>query len=202
MRRALRILGLGLLALACSLPVVTLGAAASALYYALAKSIRRGRGSPWGEFFRAFRQNLLPGLALTVVLALLLAAAYVSALYVVNRPVSGLVNAFYILTLAVTALLSGLIVSLTFPALSRFNFKPAQLLAFTLRLAVKFPLRAAALLLMSAAAALLIYVFPPAALAVPGCLCYASTWLIEPMFRAFMPPRSEFPEDADTWYLE
>ena len=47
MRRALEVLGLGLLALACSLPLVTLGASAAALYYALAKSVRRGRGSPW-----------------------------------------------------------------------------------------------------------------------------------------------------------
>ena len=51
MRRALEVLGLGLLALACSLPLVTLGASAAALYYALAKSVRRGRGSPWREFF-------------------------------------------------------------------------------------------------------------------------------------------------------
>lgn len=97
MRRALEVLGLGLLALACSLPLVTLGASAAALYYALAKSVRRGRGSPWREFFRSFRQNLLPGLGLTAVLALLLAVAYFSALYVVNRPLSGLVDVFYCL---------------------------------------------------------------------------------------------------------
>ena len=202
MRRALEVLGLGLLTLACSLPLVTLGASAAALYYALAKSVRRGRGSPWREFFRSFRQNLLPGLGLTAILALLLAVAYFSALYVVNRPLSGLVDVFYCLTLALASLAAALVVSLTLPALSRFSFKVPQLLGFTLRLARRFPLRALALALMSLAAAALCWIFPPALPLLPGGLCLASTWLIEPMFRSFMPPREDFPPEVDTWYLE
>ena len=78
MKKALTILGLGALAVLCALPVLTLGVSAASLYYVMAKCLRRGRGSPFQEFFRAFRQNLLTGLGLTVILALLLVVAYFS----------------------------------------------------------------------------------------------------------------------------
>ena len=78
----------------CALPVLTLGVSAASLYYVMAKCLRRGRGSPFQEFFRAFRQNLLTGLGLTVILALLLVVAYFSALYLVNSPLSVLVTVF------------------------------------------------------------------------------------------------------------
>ena len=92
MKKALTILGLGALAVLCALPVLTLGASAASLYYVMAKCLRRGRGSPFQEFFRAFRQNLLTGLGLTVILALLLVVAYFSALYLVNSPRNGVLR--------------------------------------------------------------------------------------------------------------
>ena len=42
----------------CSLPVVTIGAASSALYHATMKVIRLGRGYAFSTFFTSFRQNL------------------------------------------------------------------------------------------------------------------------------------------------
>ena len=51
MKKALTVLGLGALAALCSLPVITLGGAASALDYSLAKCVRRGRERPWREFW-------------------------------------------------------------------------------------------------------------------------------------------------------
>ena len=134
MKKALTVLGLGALAALCSLPVITLGGAASALYYSLAKCVRRGRERPWREFFRAFRQNFATGAALSLILALLLAVAYVSALYLVNAPLSALVTAFYAVTLALTLFFALDICALGFPALSRFSFRAAQILSFTLRL--------------------------------------------------------------------
>lgn len=48
---------LGLLWLACSLPLVTLGASTTALYYAVVKGVRHDRGTPTRLFFSAFREN-------------------------------------------------------------------------------------------------------------------------------------------------
>ncbi len=48
--------------LLASLPVVTLGPAAAALYYSSVKCLRRGEGSPYRSFWASFRENLRPGI--------------------------------------------------------------------------------------------------------------------------------------------
>ena len=47
---------LGLLWIVLSLTIVGFGPASTALYYAIAKSIRRERGRPFREFFHALKQ--------------------------------------------------------------------------------------------------------------------------------------------------
>lgn len=41
----------------CSLPIFTIGASTTALYYAVNKSIRHNRGYAWKEFLSAFKSN-------------------------------------------------------------------------------------------------------------------------------------------------
>lgn len=200
MKKALTVLGLGALAALFSLPVITLGGAASALYYSLAKCVRRGRERPWREFFRAFRQNFATGAALSLILALLLAVAYVSALYLVNAPLSALVTAFYAVTLSLTLFFALDICALGFPALSRFSFRAAQILSFTLRLLRRAPWRALALMLLAAATMFAAYLFPPAALILAGPAGYLATLLAGPVLNAFTPPREEFPATFDYWF--
>ena len=64
------LVALGLLTLLLCLPVLTICPAVMALYYSVAKSVRRGRGGPYREYFRSFKENLLQGIGLSVILAL------------------------------------------------------------------------------------------------------------------------------------
>lgn len=61
---------LSLLWVVFSLPVITIGASTSALYYCVIKVIRRQEGSVLGNFWQAFRSNLKQG----IIAALLVAA--------------------------------------------------------------------------------------------------------------------------------
>ena len=47
----------GLLWLVCSLPIITIGASSTALYYAVAKCVRHNRGRLASTFFHGFRSN-------------------------------------------------------------------------------------------------------------------------------------------------
>ena len=51
------VLGLSLLWLLCSLPVITAGPACAALYDAAARCVRGGEPGPYRRFFRTFRQE-------------------------------------------------------------------------------------------------------------------------------------------------
>ena len=56
---AVDLVALGVLTLILCIPVVTICPAVTALYYSVAKSVRRGRGGPYREYFRSFRENIL-----------------------------------------------------------------------------------------------------------------------------------------------
>ena len=70
---------LGLCWILCSIPIITIGAATSALYYSVAKTMRYGTGKPVREFFKAFRENQRAGImiflpsAITFITTLILA---------------------------------------------------------------------------------------------------------------------------------
>ena len=199
---AVDLVALGVLTLILCIPVVTICPAVTALYYSVAKSVRRGRGGPYKEYFRSFKENILQGIALSVILALFCAVGFFAAVYVVNRPQSGTVDFFYRATFFFSALVVFFVLAFGCPVLSRFRFKTAQILLFSLRAALRFPLRTLGLAALWAALGAAFRFFPPALILAPGLGTFAATFLLEPAFRHYMPERSEFDEGTDTWYLE
>lgn len=68
---------LNFLWVAASLPIITIGSATAAMYYTIAKHIRHERGTLVKSFIASFRENLLPGIALTAILAAIVAFLFV-----------------------------------------------------------------------------------------------------------------------------
>ena len=60
----------GFLWLLCSLPVLTIGASSTALYYVTVKCVRHERGSLTRSFFRCFRENFRQATLLLLLLVL------------------------------------------------------------------------------------------------------------------------------------
>ena len=196
------LVALGLLTLLLCLPVLTICPAVTALYYSVAKSVRRGRGGPYREYFRSFKENLLQGIGLSVILALFCAVGFFAATYVVNRPLSEAVDFFYRATFFFACIVVFMILALACPVLSRFRFKTAQVLLFGLRLLVRFPLRTLGLKGVWAALGAGSWFFAPLLLIAPGLGTLLATFLVEPSMQHYMPERSQFDEGTDTWYLE
>lgn len=67
----------------CSIPIFTIGASTTALYYSVNKSVRHNRGYAWKEFFIAFKDNFKQA---TIVWLILLAFYLLGAvdIYVLN----------------------------------------------------------------------------------------------------------------------
>ena len=107
-----------LLFVVCSLPVVTIGASATAMYYVLGR-IRRQEGTVTKDFFRSFRENFRQA---TLYWGVLLLVAL--ALYWNFRLISGWTGALYSVMMVLLILVSWFAVSwgsLVFPLLSRFD---------------------------------------------------------------------------------
>lgn len=205
---------LSVLFLLCSFPLVTMGAAASALYYAVAKSVRRERGYPTKEFFRAFKRNLKNGTVLTVIFGGL------AALILYNREVlwqassgeremlpeimmgspDGGTLTLYVIYDGMLIFLAMLAVYL-FPVLSRFAMKLSDIVKLSFVMSLRFFYFT---VLLTAGTGILIYLqwkaLPmPTILLLPGGWTYLSSFLLEKAMKKYITAPKE---GEDAWYLE
>ncbi len=190
------IVWLGLLWLVCSLPVFTLGAASTALYYSMVKCVRHERSRATKEFFRAFRLNLRQATLLWLIClgVMALGAADVYAFSQMGVRPGDFLYVFSRLLLLPVPLLFPWI----FAFLSRFENTVPATLRFALWLAVRNGGRTLLLLLELAGALLIAWLLPQIAPLLPGALCLLMSYAIEPALRAL----SEGQGTAEDWYNE
>ena len=182
------IVSLSLLWTLCSIPVVTLGAASTALYDAVAHNMRRKESDMFQRFFGTFRRELKPGCLTT-----LLWGAVAGLLFFLYRALAGagpdgrVVTAYSVVFLLLLYLLL-CVLSWVFPILSRFTFGFAALNRTALRIALGNILRSALMALLTGlgiAAFSQNYFF---VFFVPGLIAWLSSFLIEPVFEKYSAP--------------
>lgn len=189
----------GILWLLCSLPLVTLGASTTALYYAVVKCIRHNRGGLTTTFFRGFRTNFRQA---TLVWLLLLLYLLVMAADAYTLGKMGLGSGGFLYVLSRLLFLPPLFLfPWVFPYLSRFENSLSGSLKFCLLLLLRFPLRSLLLAAELLAFLLVSWLQPMLFPLLPGAVCLIMSLSIEPVFRIFQP---DAPEDGsiDTWYNE
>lgn len=195
--RILDIMVLSLFWLLCSLPVVTVGAASTALYDAAVHGVRREEARAYARFFRTFRREMK-----TAVPAALLWGAALAVLLWCGQQI-GVVIQDPGPVLAATAVLAALLlfvlgtVSWLFPLLSRFTFSFGALNRtagqfFIAHLPSSVLL---ALLLMVSTWTCVRFWFP--VFFVPCTEALLASFLVERAFRKHMPPEErEAGEDS------
>ena len=186
----------GLLCLLCSLPVFTVGASCTALYYVAVKCIRRERGEPTPNFFRCFRENFRQATALWLICLayLLVGIADVFAfgrmgiapghpLYYISR--------FFFLPAA-------LLLPWLFAVLSRFQNTVGGTLKFTVFLLLRNPGRSLLLALELALLILIAWLLPQILPLLPGAVCLLMSFTIEPVFKRYTADA----DAPDAWFNE
>lgn len=192
---------LSLMWLLCSLPVLTVVPASSALYYSCVKCLRRGEKGPYVNFLRAFRDNLKTGIAVSAVF-LPLAAALVWANLMLARfaPAPTQIAYLVLMLLPVGAL------TCASALLSRFSCTPGSLLRDAARITIGHLPRVAAAAAITALTAFLcvryalflVWIFLPAT-----CALLISR-LLEPVLKRYTPgyeDYAEVPIEDRPWYF-
>ncbi len=181
----------------CSFPVITIGPASAALYDAVYHGYRRGDKHPWGRFFRSFRSNLKPGILPGIVYLVFFCAGGWALIQVWNAAVWEQVSFALFSAAAFGAMLLLGMLSVLFPMLSRFSNSFGALLKNTLLLSLVNLPRTLALGLLNGAAIALCVNFIIPLFFLPALVALLSTWLLEPMFRPYMPEEEKEPESVD-----
>ena len=172
-------------------PIFTAGASAAALYDTVYHGFRQGEKHTWQRFWRSFKTNFRPSLVPVLVFWPLAALLVRAVVLCWNLAVGGQLSWMLFASAMLVAVLLAGILSVLFPLLSRFENTTVRLLKNTVLLAMGNMPRTLVLGILNCAAVLLcaLYVFPLFFL--PALASLLSTWLLEPMFRPFLPKPGE-----------
>jgi len=188
----------GMLWLLVSLPLITIGPASAALYYAMAKTVRRGRGRLGATFFSAFKSNFKQGtlLWLLYIAYCIIGLVDLYAIKLMGVPDGSVMD--YLSKLFFVPAIATL--PWVFAFISRFENNIAGTLKFVGYLTLKHFGRTLLLVGLLLLCVLIAWMLPPIVWLLPSVCCLAMTYLIEPVFRKF----TEQPEDSktDQWYNE
>lgn len=179
---------LSILWLIFSIPVITSGAATTALYYTVNKVVRNGRGYIWQEFWSSFKSNLkqstLIWFIVTIIYAVLGFDLYV--MYQMAKAGDKL-GSFYMVFVVLIALVTMWVFYL-FPYLARFVNTTKQILKNSAYMAIfNLPWTIVLFVLFLAVVMGLIYM-PPIIMVVPAVYTLLKNLILEKIFKKYMSP--------------
>lgn len=187
---------------------IPIGPATTALYYAVVKVIRRERGYAFREFFRSFTKNFLQAMIVSLIIGTLVIVLYFDYRYVPEMKASENKTFSLIMTVVfnVVTIMTSLILVYIFPVLSRFDLKIKQLFKNSIMMAIRHLLSSVVMVVTVFAFAFITWLFIPIPvfMIAPGLACLLCSFLMERIFKKYMPVPEVPPEESgiDTWYLE
>lgn len=180
---------LNLLWTVCSLPLVTMGAATTALYYVTLKIAENEEGDITQQFFRSFRSNFRQATQLWLVF-LALGAVLCTDLYVLRRLSASTTGALaVILTLGLAVVISAcviyvMVLTYVFPLVARVENTNRAMLKNSFLISVRYLSCTICVFAIHAAMAIVIIrFFTPAIALGMGVCALLSSYLLAPVIR-------------------
>ena len=191
------VMALGFLWMLCSIPIVTIGASTSALYYAMVKCVKNGNGYIAREFFHSFRLNLLSGCFIWILVVAATFAMHLN-LGILMKETDGYVGLFFICVYALTSIWILAFACYVFPALARFDMSSGWLIKLAMYMTVRYFGTTLALLLVLACTGAIIWRFPILVIFAPGPVIFLMSEFLERVLKKHEPDRQETGEyDAE-----
>lgn len=177
---------MSLLFLVCCLPVVTIGASASALYFTVYCKYQKRSDSLSKDFMRSFKENLKNGIIIHMLYLIYGAVAGFNIWFAINGLGDIKLPDWYLLVSFLPLLPIVYTLPFVYALLARFKngIKGTLMNSFTLCM-MSFPKFILILLIAAAAIAISIF-FPPSALITPVAATYLIQMLTEKVFDAAM----------------
>lgn len=186
--------------LLCCLPIVTIVPASTSFYYTVIKCVRRERSYVTTQFIQSMKRTLRRGILLSLLCILWMGWLCYGREYAIANGT----DSFNLLLFAydILLLLSSCVIACLIPVFSRYELRIGALLRLSFVMALRYLYRSLPLVAGAIATGWLVFAKLPVLFIVvlPGAWCYASTYLVEPMLKAYMPKEDEVPRDA--WYRE
>lgn len=187
------------------IPIVTIGPANTALYYAMVKVIRRERGYVTREFFKSFRLNFKRGAIVGTLITIMYIVLFIDISLYWTQVGSSFDSKSIMLGIfvAITFLLTCVSVYV-FPVLSRFDMTVKQLVKAAIYMAMRHLPYTLAMVIITVLGAIAIYLVWILIFILPAVVTLLNSFLMERVLKKYMPQAEGTPEETgkDQWYLE
>jgi len=191
---------LGSLFIATSLPLVTIGASCSAIYYTISKCYNHDEGYLFRSYWKEWKSNMKQGVILTLLLTLYIGVG-VADVILVNRLVSaGSAPAFFMYLIWAFFIPAILVLPWMFAYIARFNDTVGNTLKNSVRLGISYPGKTLLCDLLLLLAALITVIMPPALFFFAAPLAKLWVKITEPVLLEIARNTEGF--DPDAWYNE
>lgn len=180
----------------CCLPIITIGAATTALYYTGVKTIRKSRGYVTRTFFHAFRINFVPALGIWFLCLAGIFLFYINYIFTASMEE----GSFRFFMSAVYGCMGFVALSVScyaFPILSRCSMKCFEILRFSTGLMVKhFPYTFLMVLVLVASVMIMWYI-PLTVFCIPAAGTVLFSFCMEKVLIRYTPE-----SEKGSWYAE
>ena len=178
------ILILGLLWFLLALPIFTIGASTSAVYYVFTKRVNGREGYIWSDFWRSFRQNFFTATAVWMTLLLIY---IVQSFIIMNVGLLGDMANFVLITQFVILMQMAFITMYAFPLISRFEMGYREIFKTAFFMANRHILLTIANIILLAASVFAAFMQPAFILVAAGAYCYFSSFIMMKAFKKYRP---------------
>lgn len=186
---------LSVLWLLTSLPVITLGASSSALYYSVIKVVRKDSEGPVHAYFKAFKENFKQGTVITVAVAVfaLLVTAIGTVVYRVHSDAETLQRIYTVYLILLGIIIAWLHYLISY--IARFQAPLKTVLKNSLVISiVNLPQSVSMMILFILCIVGFILSFPASAMVIilaPGVYALLTSYLVERIYKKYQPEETE-----------
>ena len=170
------------------IPVVTAGAATTALYYTVNKVIRNNRSYIWKEFWHAFRTNFKQSTLVWLILIFIYAIMGIDCYIMFQYAKAGVSYGSLYIVFAVLMLIVTMWANYLFPYMARFENTLKAVLKNCVIMALLKLGKSVVLLVLFLAALVVTYVFFPAIMILPAVYMLLANFILEKVFVKYMTP--------------
>ena len=186
------------------IPMVTIGPACTALYYAIVKVIRRERGYLFREFLKSFKLNFKQGAMIGVILTVIYIILTIDLIATYSTLGDSFINS---VLFGIYIIFSVVILGFSmyvFPVLSRFCLTLKQLVKTVLIMTIKHFPSTVVMIVASAVAVFGVLRIPLLMFIMPALLTFVNSLVMERILKMYTVQEKNSEDDSkkDEWYLE
>lgn len=169
----------------CSIPIFTIGASTTALYYVMMKIVKDEEGNQISDFFKSFKQNFKQATIIWVILLILGIILFLDLKFYGGIDTIPNLILYYFVTFI--SILFSMILLYIFPLIAKFNNSTKNFFKISLLMALKYFLWTLLMFVIFIAVSFISILIPFISIFASGILAFINSYIFNNIFKKYIP---------------